>query len=268
MTITVSFTASTHLDHVDGSRFTGSVPYQWQGPSGANGGFTAALVVRAVEAAVGGEVPVRSVTLHYLRTVPVGGVELAVDVVRQGRTVTSAAVEVSAGGKQVALALAQLAPPRPGGERSETSATMPAVPAPEEVEVLEPVLPFPLPIVSSVDMRVIDGDRLLQAGDVAEVSAWARTLDEDPVDREWLAQVADLLPPSLFAVVAEPFPPLTLDLTIHFRQAAPDRFVKPGGWELCRCTSNLSSDGYWVEDGMIWAPDGTVLAQSRQLALA
>ena len=268
MTMTASFTEATRLNRLDGSRLAGSVPHEWQGPSGANGGLTAALVVRAAEAAVDQQVPVRSVTLHYLRTVPVGPVELAVEVVRRGRTVSSVAVEVSAGDKPVALALAQLAPPRAGGERIEAGARMPVVPGPETIDPLVDPLPFPLPILGSVDLRVLGVDTFFQSGGRAEVTAWARTLGEDPVDRAWLAQVSDLLPPALFPAVDAPFPPLTLDLTVHFRRSNPEAAVKPGGFVLARCTSHLSSDGYWVEDGMIWAPDGTVLAQSRQLALA
>jgi hypothetical protein len=32
-------------------------------------------------------------------------------------------------------------------------------------------------------------------------------------------------------------------------------------------SSKLLADGFFEEDGVVWAADGTVLAQSRQLAL-
>ena len=54
----------------------------------------------------------------------------------------------------------------------------------------------------------------------------------------------------------------TLDLTIHFR--AP---VASGEWVLADYRSRFSAGGVWEEDGELWAPDGTLLAQSRQLAL-
>jgi len=57
----------------------------------------------------------------------------------------------------------------------------------------------------------------------------------------------------------------TLDLTVHFRAPLP----RGDPQELClgRFTSTVVRDGFFEEDGVIWAPDGTVLAQSRQLAL-
>jgi hypothetical protein len=36
---------------------------------------------------------------------------------------------------------------------------------------------------------------------------------------------------------------------------------------LARFASRTSHGGFFEEDGEIWAPDGTLLAQSRQLAL-
>jgi acyl-CoA thioesterase len=39
--------------------------------------------------------------------------------------------------------------------------------------------------------------------------------------------------------------------------------------ELClaQTTTELIQDGFFVEDGLIWAADGTLLAHSRQLAI-
>ena len=57
----------------------------------------------------------------------------------------------------------------------------------------------------------------------------------------------------------------TIDLTIHFRIGLP-----PGGLSgdepvLTRFRSAVAADGYVEEDGELWAADGTLLAQSRQL---
>jgi hypothetical protein len=60
----------------------------------------------------------------------------------------------------------------------------------------------------------------------------------------------------------------TIDLNVHFRTSLPhlEAGVAP---HLCliRIRSRLIQDGFFEEDSVIWAPDGTVLAQSRQLAL-
>jgi hypothetical protein len=36
---------------------------------------------------------------------------------------------------------------------------------------------------------------------------------------------------------------------------------------LGRFRSRLTRDGFFDEDGLLWAPDGTLVAQSRQLGL-
>jgi hypothetical protein len=47
------------------------------------------------------------------------------------------------------------------------------------------------------------------------------------------------------------------------------RSEHPDPAELClaRMSTRVVHDGFFEEDGVIWAPDGTVLAQSRQLAI-
>ena len=68
-------------------------------------------------------------------------------------------------------------------------------------------------------------------------------------------------------------PAPTIDITIHFRTelprptrdgAAPD----PRELVLARTHTTLTHEGFFEEDAVIWDRDGTVLVQSRQLALA
>ncbi len=58
----------------------------------------------------------------------------------------------------------------------------------------------------------------------------------------------------------------TIDFTVHFRTGAWDRV---GAFDLVlgRFTSRVAREGFFEEDGELWAPDGTLVAQSRQLAL-
>ena len=52
------------------------------------------------------------------------------------------------------------------------------------------------------------------------------------------------------------------------RATLPHRGMAADDYCLVEFRSSLSAAGFWEEDGRIWAPDGTLLAQSRQLALA
>ena len=59
----------------------------------------------------------------------------------------------------------------------------------------------------------------------------------------------------------------TVDLTVHFRAPLPLPDSPPDAWVLAVFRSRLARDGFVEEDGEIWSRDGTLIAQSRQLAL-
>jgi acyl-CoA thioesterase len=60
----------------------------------------------------------------------------------------------------------------------------------------------------------------------------------------------------------------TVDLTVHFRgRMRPEPDADPRELCLAQTTTELLHDGFFVEDGLIWAADGTLLAHSRQLAI-
>ena len=56
----------------------------------------------------------------------------------------------------------------------------------------------------------------------------------------------------------------TLELTIHFRGRPP---AGEPEHVLGRVVTQTAARGFMEEEGWIWAADGTLLAQSRQLAL-
>ncbi|HXA53766.1 MAG TPA: hypothetical protein VNV37_02720, partial [Solirubrobacteraceae bacterium] len=109
-----------------------------------------------------------------------------------------------------------------------------------------------------------------------------------PIDAPALALFSDALFSPPFVRLPEPAVTPTIDLTIHFRRdlgggsdaaLAPRQpgplgptereATDPAPQALCfaRFSSTVVHDGFFEEDGVIWAADGTVLAQSRQLAI-
>jgi hypothetical protein len=72
-------------------------------------------------------------------------------------------------------------------------------------------------------------------------------------------------PPSL-EPLTEPAGAPTIDLTIHFRAELP-REGLPDQPLLGHFRSASAGNGFVEEDGLVFAADGTLLAQSRQLAL-
>ena len=124
--------------------------------------------------------------------------------------------------------------------------------------------PHPLPFKDNWDTRHALGSLPFQMTDQAVTGGWIRLRDAQPLDHAVVAAMSDSWPPAMLGRVEDRVFVPTIDLTVHFRVGdlpPTDDFC------LVRFTSRVAREGYVEEDGEIWAPDGTLLAQSRQLAL-
>jgi acyl-CoA thioesterase len=239
----------------------------WGVPRGPNGGYIAATILRALEGAVDDpERAPRSFTLHYLRP-PVPGLpaEIHVAVERAGRTLTSLSARLVQEGKVMVVALAAFAKDFPSvGDYATPS---PAVgPPPAELHSV-PDGPGVPKIALQAVMAPVFGPGPMSGGDEALVGGWLRLAEPRVADAAAVAFYADAWLPSPFARLTEPAPAPTVDLTIHFRARLPHPGLGIDEPVLARFSSSSSAGGFFEEDGWIWAPDGTLLAQSRQLAL-
>jgi acyl-CoA thioesterase len=239
---------------------------QWGVGRGPNGGYIAATILRALEGAVSDpERAPRSLTLHYLRP-PVTGqpAQIQVTVEREGRTLTSLSARLVQDDRVMAIALAAFAGDFP-------SATDYATPPPDVAPPAElftvPDGPAVAPIALRTAMAPAFGPVPMSGGDEAVVGGWLRLAEPRVADAAAVAFYADAWLPSPFARMTEPAPAPTVDLTIHFRARLPHPGMGVDEPVLARFSSSTSAGGYFEEDGSIWAPDGTLLAQSRQLAL-
>ena len=255
------FRTDTAVEALGGGRFGVLIKEAWSGPPGPNGGYVAALILRAIRAAIddGTRAP-RSLTIHYLRPPQEGEVEIAVEIERAGRSATTCSARMLQGGKTTCLALSVLS------TRFEAAADW-TTPAPEvpSAEGIEPIDASFLPprIFDQLEMRPTFGG-IPFTGTEGEAGGWMRTKQPSALEPELIAMYTDCWWPAPFARLEAPVLAPTLDLTIHFRGSPP-----PGERQqvLGRFTSSTSDQGFFEEDGQLWSADGTLLAQSRQLAL-
>lgn len=230
-----------------------------------NGGYVAAILVRALEAVV--EDPgrtARSLTIHYLERIVEGPALVRVVREREGRSLTSLSVRMEQGGRTVALALAAFSAPWEAPPL-ELTPRMPDVPPPGEARPIAAKHQDRFPeIFRRYEFRPAGGERPFSGADRAEVAAWVRLAEgERPIDAALLAAFSDACAPAVFPVLEAPRGLPTVDLTLHFRGGLP----LPPDWVYARFRTQLAREGIVEEDGELWSRSGTLLAQSRQLAL-
>jgi acyl-CoA thioesterase len=259
------FAAATAVRALGGGRHEATIDPGWSTPRGANGGYLAAIVLRALAAEVGDEKAPRSLTCHFLAPPVIGDLEISVTTERAGRAVTTLSARATQGGETSVLAVAAFGVSLDSA-LDYADLAMPEVPAAEDVDVW-PVHPKAPPIAHCMEARPVLGPTAFSGADEAVTGGWIRTRDPYPADAFAICQYTDAWVPAPFARLDGPTGAPTLDLTVHFRRPLPLAGVDPLAPVLLQVTSTTSADGYFEEDTAIWAPDGSLLAQSRQLAL-
>lgn len=249
--------------------FGAEVAPDWRAGRGPHGGYLAALLLRALSESVADDARApRSLTIHYARAPEPGPAQITTTIEREGRSLSTLSARMTQGEHLIALVLAAFSVPWGGPELSDMR--MPEVdppdPSREGVKLIEHGGPeFARHIVLQPRMQ---GVPFAGAEQQMEVRGWLGLAEPRPIDALSLAFYSDALIPAPYMRLGEPAAVPTVDLTVHFRQHMPRvTGSDPGVLCLAMTRTELLHDGFFVEDGMIWAAEGTLLAQSRQLAI-
>ncbi len=248
--------------------FAARVAPGWRAGRGPHGGYLAAMLLRALTAAMDDpERTPRSLTIHYTRAPEPGSIEIRVTIERTGRSLSTLSARMEQGGRVTALALAAFSVPWEAPGANELP--MPDLPPPDAERLSTPKLfkgapEFTRHVVMQPRVGAIP---FSGSGAPMRIGGWIGLPEERPVDALSLALFCDAwFPPSFIALDSPAISP-TIDLTIHFRQSMSMCDCDPAALCLSVFDTRLLHDGLFEEDGVIWAPDGTVLAQSRQLGI-
>jgi len=234
---------------------------------GPNGGYVAAVVLRALEAAVADPSrAARSLTVHYLAPPLEGTARVLTSIERTGRQLSFVSGRLVQGERLLAVALAAFGRPFPGPGFVDTAAPVVA-PARDLPPSDLGTGPASVPMRERYDSRWAIGPHPGTAP-ADEIGGWIRLAEPRPYDAALLVAIADAWPPVAFSRLASRAGIPTVDLTVHLR-AGPVVLagLDPEAHVLCVFRSRLLADGYLEEDGEIWSPGGVLLAQSRQLAV-
>lgn len=284
-----TFEHATAVTPLGDGHFRAEVDPGWSTPIAANGGYLAAILVRALEAhgvtrdEAGGARQLRSLTCHFLRPVTGGPVDVAVELVRSGRRISTVRLTAAQDGKDAILALAALAvldlpaagqwEPEPPRVAPAPARDAPLIP-PDEYRASDGWLgraPGMPPMFERVRVAPRIGgvpfsNRALPPGEAPETGGWITLPEARPIDAAFVALCTDVWWPPAFQPLGRPAIAPTIDLTIHVRADIPPEGL-PDQPVLGTYRSTAAHGGLMEEDAALFLPDGTLLAHARQLAI-
>src|SRR5689334_10741108 len=200
----------------------------------------------------------------FLRPGTAGSAAVRAAVIRSGRTTAFGESALSQDGKEVVRATAAFAKLGDTGAGRDglvfLDGTPPGLPPPAEC-VGVPVASFGLAsIAERIEFRSAELPGWFRGEPSGRPASefWMRFADSREADLLSLLLLVDSTAPSVLELGAGS---TTIQLTVHLRaHPAP-------GWLACRATTRFVSNGYHEEDFEVWDSAGTLVAQSRQLAL-
>ena len=259
----MSFDDDTALRPAGDGVYEGAIADGWWTPRGPLGGYVQAIVLRGMQLAVGDDArQPRSMTMHFLRVPQLGPLTVRATVEREGRTLSSVSARLEQEGKLLALALGAFSTPWEGPRFDD--APMPEVAPPDGRGSTRSILGKQAPpFTGRLSMQHRFGEPPFTRAAHGETGGWLGLTEERPIDALTVVVLADAFFPAPWPRLAELAPAPTLDLTVHFRAPLP----LADGLLLGRFTNAHVRDGFFDEDGVLWAPDGTLVAQARQLGL-
>jgi hypothetical protein len=230
----------------------------WVGSSGPWGGYVSALFAKAITDTIP-ELALLSLTVHFVRRLRAGPVELAVRVESRGARIGHVSARLVQDGAAGAIAVATVGC-NPQDDLVSDFAR-PAAPAAGSVarrtESSHPYMQH-LDVRPTVLVRPWSGDN------EGTLEGWVQLAEARALDVPLLAALPDGWTPGMWARLTTPAGKVTVDLTTHFRAeiAAGD----DGPWFI-RVRTRHVERGFADEECEVWGGDGRLLVQSRQLVL-
>jgi acyl-CoA thioesterase len=256
------FDAATRLTGDDGPAFTAVLSGQWSGMAGVNGGFMLALLTRAMSQLTTFPDPI-AVSAFYLRPGSPGPADINAEIIRSGRTTAFTQASLWRDGKETVRATAAFTDLDKAGDSAPplfTGGTAPSLPPPDQCFSLAAGAVPGVPIADRMEYRAMEEPGWFRGTPTGNPAAefYMRFRDGREPDMVSLPLFVDAAAPVVLEVAGLS---TTVQLTVHLRaRPAP-------GWLACRAVTRYVAGGYHEEDFEIWDSAGTLVAQSRQLAL-
>jgi hypothetical protein len=248
----------------DGDGYSAVLGRAWTVGPKAHGGLLLALCAAAARTAldVPGAQPL-VVSASYLAAPDPGPVHLAVEVRKRGRSVSLVDVELRQGERVAVRAAVTLGVPDSVEPLREAAPDgQPAEPPADAIEVAAHPTGDIMNLAAVCDLHLDRGTAAFAEGRVdgeAEIRLWVRPHGEDP-DVLFALLAGDVSPPVTLNIGRPGWAP-TVQLTALVRaHPAP-------GWLRVRMSSRCVGGTWFDEDATVTDSAGTLVCQSRQLAM-
>ena len=262
-------TLQTMLDAAAAGRSV-EIETGWTQGRAVYGGLQGALLLAAIKARLAGDgedrQPLRSLTVSFVAP-PAGDEPLQVEarVLRAGTNVTQCQATLLQGETILATGLASF-----GRHRESAVTVAPAHPMPELVDP-ETIEPFPYlegltpEFFRFVDLRLVSGGLPYTGSETAGMTGWM-AFREPPAafGEEHLVALADAWPPAVIQMLTDFAPASSLTWTLELVTELDAESAPDGGRFAYEVETDAAGDGYAHTHAMLWRPDGTLVAISRQ----
>lgn len=264
------FQTDTAVEPRGDGRYRARIDRGWWIVRGPNGGYVAAILLRAMAHAVADEARrPRSLTVHFLAPPAEGAADVTTCIERTGRSLTTATARLEQDGRLLAIAIAAFSKPRSSPAFQHVAC--PEVSPPERLQSrTRRADASPVGMHERYESRLAVGGWPFSGATEPLSGGWIRLSEEPgPIEAPLIAAYTDAWPPALMAP-AEPGSVMggvpTVDLTVHFRADYPAD-ADPADFVLAIFRTQMVRDGFLEEEGEIFTRSGLLLAQSRQLGV-
>ena len=242
--------------------WSGHMTKDWSIGRVPNGGYSSALNLGAMIQHTGQPVA-RSMTNHYYRPAVHGAPAIVnTEIRRRGRTMVHCDATLVQEGKVRLRSVGVFGDYPP--DDVVTPITPTEIPPPNECVLRDPGLQgFHMSLLDSLEVRIdptVD-ERIGDPDAEPRIEGWVRFVEPRPNDALALALFADAFPPAVLIPQPDSGWVPTIELTTHIRARALD------GWIRGQITTANIRGGTLLEDAHLWDSSGTLVAQSRQIAM-
>ncbi len=235
----------------------------WYQGRGAYGGLQGAWLLDALRRHPAAQhKPIRTLSIQCCAPVVAGPVHVEVALERAGASVAYLSARLRQGDQVAATALATFGAPRAHAPEFARPAA-PAVPPPDALRTMPGGPQFPA-FTQHVEYRYALGSPPVSASARAHLGGWARFRGGAAVDEVMLMALSDVWPPAILSTFDRMRGLATMDWTTSFLHPLDLSAFPPDAWWLYEVDGGAATDGYALQTGRVFTPDGRCVIEARQ----